>query len=86
MTHPYRNALAQRQLERAADVVAMFVRDEDRVDLLGQHAGLAEARVKLPDAQAAIDEQMSQRCAAASLDDGGVAGTAAAQAFETQHD
>jgi hypothetical protein len=74
-----------RQRMRAADVVAVFVRDEDRVDLLGQHAGLAQAPIELADTQAAIHQQMARVGVAARLDDRGVAAAAAAETLEAQH-
>lgn len=84
VAHPHRDPVAKCQRTGAANMVAMLVRDEYRVDVFGLQSGLGEARQQLPDAQPTIDEH-PQRQEAHGLDDSGVSGTAAAKALESQH-
>lgn len=65
-------------------MIAVFVRDEHGMNVFGLQAGFTQARLKLPDSQPAIDQQ-PQWAQAYSFDDGGVAGTATAQAFKSEH-
>ncbi len=83
--HPDGNAFAQRELAGTTDVVAVFVRDEDRVDVLGEHAGLPQPLVQLAHTQAAVDQQMRKAAGVAGLHHRRVARASAAQAFESQH-
>ena len=41
----------------AANVIAMFVGEEDAIKLLGSNAALSEAQDKLSRAQSAVDQQ-----------------------------
>ena len=85
MAHPHRKALAQRQAAHAADVVGMLVRDEHGIDLLQRQPGLAQPRLQLADAQAAVHQQTAHLRAGAALYHGGIAGAATAQVAKAQH-
>ena len=59
--------------------------DEHRVDPFRFEARLAHAQQQVGDTQAAIYQQTPGVQAAPGFDDRGIAGTAAAKAFESQH-
>lgn len=83
--HPDRNLVAARQRLRAADVVAVLVRDEDRVDVRQRKAAAGQSVGELTNAKPAIHEQAGGY-QAACLDQRGIAAAATAQTFKAQHD
>ena len=63
-----RQAVAARERDRAADVVAVLVGDEDRVEVARREPGAREAPVELAQREAAVDQDPASwsRAAAAS--------------------
>ena len=62
-------------------MIAMFVGEEDAIELLGSDAALLESEDDLARAQSAID----QNSAMIGRDQGAVSGTAAAEHGQTEH-
>ena len=68
--------------DRAADVIAVLVRHEDRIEIARDKPGHGESVVELAQREAAIDQHPAWPRTIACLDDGRVTGTAAAEAAE----
>jgi hypothetical protein len=64
-----------------ANVIAMFVSEQDAVELVGQHAALLEPEGDLARAQSAVDQDF----AVIGRDQSAVSGTAAAEQSQTEH-
>lgn len=79
--HPDGHSVAPRELVRASNVIAVLVRDEDGVDVAIGEARFGQPDRELFEPQAAIDQQ-PKRGAAPGFNQCGIAGAAAAQAFE----
>ena len=86
-TGPDRDAVATLQGQHAADMVAVLMGHEQRVEVADHQAAPGQAGGKLARRQAAVDEQARRPRVAAGrgLDQRGVAAAAAAQAGEAQH-
>ena len=64
-----------------ANVIAVFVREQDAIELFGRHAALFETQNDLARAQSAIDENF----AVIGRDQRAIPGAAAAEHGETEH-
>ena len=82
MSQMHGDAVRTRQPEYAADVVAVLVRYQDRIELLGCAAGAVQPALDLAAAEAAIDHQPRGARTVAAFDQQGIALAAAAQAGE----
>jgi hypothetical protein len=75
------NAKFAAQNFKPADMITVFMGEENAVEPFGRHATLLEAQDYLPGAQSAIDKNF----AVISRDQGAVPGTAAAEHGQTEH-
>jgi hypothetical protein len=66
----------------AANVVPMFVREQNAVELLGQHAALLQPENDLARAQSAIDQNLAM----IGRNQRTISGTAAAEHRQTEHE
>jgi hypothetical protein len=64
-----------------ANVIAMFVGEEDAIELLGSNSALGEAQDKLSRAQSAVDKQSAM----IGRDERTVSGAAASEHRQTKH-
>ena len=85
VAHPHRNGFAPHQLGDTADVVPVFVGDEDGIKLAGQQACLGQALVQMLQSQAAVHQQARHPTTTVRFHHRGIAGTATAQVLESEH-
>lgn len=83
--HPDRNAVTLGERDRTPDVIAMFVRHEDRINVCNGQLSLREPDMQLPLREAAIDQHAAPRRAAGRFDQRCVAAASASQAAKAQH-
>jgi hypothetical protein len=71
--HPHGNAVPQGQIFGAADMVGMFVGDENGIDLVDAQPRRTKPGGEFPDAEAAVDQQATDLQSIASFHHGGIA-------------
>lgn len=77
-TQPYRNAMLLRELEYAADMIVVLMRDDDCVDLVRQHMQPRKPLLCLPYSETAVDHYRSLARLRGGGDQQGIAFAAAA--------
>ena len=79
---PHRNAMARREGRNAADVIGVFVRDDNGVEGFGRNADARQARRGVAHAESAVDHDAG----GPRFDDEAVALAAAADRREAHYD
>ena len=83
IAHPHGCAMAQRPVAREANMVAVFVRDENSVNLRWGKPGVAQSFEQHLGLESAINQQALYVYATACFNDCGIARAAAAQTSES---